>query len=152
MDSNGDGVPPRLETRRLILQPLGAASMQARCAREPLPVARTCGFADGDDWQAAESMLRRRRRLRIASLARAPAFAAWVPRAIVRRADGVAIGHINFHTTPDPEYLRPWPPGGIELGFVAIGVWQDAEDGPEVVYARDAEPVSKKRCKALIGK
>lgn len=119
-----------------------------------------------------------------------------MPRAIVRRADGVAVGHINFHTAPDPEYLRPWVLGAIEpgfsifaasrrrgyatealatligwarrahavarialsvapanlpsrtlierLGFVAIGVWQDAEGGPEVVYAREALPISKK--------
>ena len=29
----------------------------------------------------------------------------------------VMVGHIGFHTAPDPDYLRSLSPGGVELGL-----------------------------------
>ena len=41
----------------------------------------------------------------------------WLLRAIVRKADRLMIGHIGFHTTPSPDYLVGYAPGGVEIGY-----------------------------------
>ena len=184
-------MPEPLRTRRLDLLPLCAALMTAIIDRDAPAVASGIGDCNLDDWDDAHAMLRRRR----GDLAGDASLAPWVPRAIVRRADGVVIGHINFHSAPDPDYLRPYVAGAVEsgytifsryrrrgyateallalidwahaahgvvrialsvgaanlpsrimaerLGFVAIGVWQDDEDGAEVVYSVSAASLAR---------
>ena len=179
-------VPQPLHTRRLVLLPLGAALMTAIIDGDAPAIASRIGDCDLSDWDDALAMLRRRR----GDLATDASLAPWVPRAIVRRSDGAAIGHINFHSAPDPDYLRPYVVGAVEsgytifaryrrqgfatealialidwahaahgvawiavsvgtanlpsrimaerLGFAPVGVWEDDEDGVEVVYARSA--------------
>ena len=54
--------------------------------------------------------------LRLQQLEDAPALQPWLLRAMRLRDTGEMVGYIGFHTAPDPEYLRPWAPGGIEFG------------------------------------
>ena len=190
VDDAVTSVPP-LHTRRLVLLPLGCVLMTAIIDGDASAVASRIGDCDLSDWNDALAMLRRRRQ----DLGADSSLAPWVPRAIVRRTDGVAIGHINFHSAPDPDYLRPYIAGAVEsgytifaryrrrgyatealvalidwahgahgvlrvalsvgaanlpsrimaerLGFAPIGVWQDDEDGAEVVYAGSAASLSR---------
>lgn len=46
-----------------------------------------------------------------------PAYAPWGLRAIITRDSGEMIGHIGFHTPPDPAYLRDLGTTGIEVGY-----------------------------------
>ena len=187
----GASVPQPLHTRRLVLLPLGASLMTAILDGHASTVACEIGDCDLSDWDDALAMLRQRR----SDLAADSSLAPWVPRAIVRRSDGVVIGHINFHSAPDPDYLRPHVEGAVEsgytiftryrrlgyasealvalidwahsthgvawiavsvgtanlpsrlmaerLGFAPVGVWEDDEDGVEVVYAREAASLSR---------
>ena len=48
---------------------------------------------------------------------RDPELQPWLLRAIGLRAQGRMIGHIGFHTQPNPPYLAKIAPGGIEFGY-----------------------------------
>ena len=58
--------------------------------------------------------------LRLKQLDCEPALQQWLARAMVHRGTGIMIGHIGFHTAPAAEYLRPFSPGGVELGFTVF--------------------------------
>ena len=46
-----------------------------------------------------------------------PGYGPWSIRAMVLRAERRMVGHIRFHTTPDPEYLQPYAQGAVEFGY-----------------------------------
>lgn len=58
---------------------------------------------------------------RLGQLTANPARHPWMARAIVREADAVMIGHINFHHPPPDPDLAAWTTRGFELGY-EIGV------------------------------
>jgi len=62
--------------------------------------------------------------LRLKQLADEPALQPWLIRAMVLRETATMVGHIGFHTAPDPEYLRPLSPGGVEFGFTVFPAFQ----------------------------
>ena len=41
----------------------------------------------------------------------------WSMRAVVLPRESAMIGHIRFHSSPDPEYLRRYAPGAVEFGY-----------------------------------
>lgn len=55
--------------------------------------------------------------MRLKQLEDDPTLQPWLMRAITMRGGGTMVGHIGFHTAPDPAYLRELAPGGVELGF-----------------------------------
>jgi len=46
-----------------------------------------------------------------------PLYKPWSVRAIGLEAAGVMIGHIGFHSRPNPDYLQQFVPDGIEFGY-----------------------------------
>ena len=56
----------------------------------------------------------------------------WLLRAMVARETGAMVGHVNFHTAPAPEYLEPYAPGGIEIGYTVYPAFRRRG------YAREA--------------
>src|SRR5437868_11533751 len=46
-----------------------------------------------------------------------PGYGPWSIRAMIHRRQHRMVGHIRFHTTPDPEYLQPYAPGAVEFGY-----------------------------------
>jgi RimJ/RimL family protein N-acetyltransferase len=56
-------------------------------------------------------------RYRLGQLEADPTLLPWLLRAVVLRSSGAMIGHVTFHTAPNPEYLRPIAPGAVELGY-----------------------------------
>lgn len=57
---------------------------------------------------------------RLAQLEADPSLHGWLVRGMVLRKPLQLIGHIGFHTGPDPEYLRELSPGGIEFGYTVF--------------------------------
>jgi RimJ/RimL family protein N-acetyltransferase len=55
--------------------------------------------------------------MRLAEFRDDPAYASWGLRAIGLAARRVMIGHIGFHSLPNPEYLQPYWPDGVELAY-----------------------------------
>jgi [ribosomal protein S5]-alanine N-acetyltransferase len=52
-----------------------------------------------------------------ARLAEDPDYQPWSIRAIIEPAGPSMVGHIRFHTTPDPEYLRAYARKAVEFGY-----------------------------------
>jgi RimJ/RimL family protein N-acetyltransferase len=46
-----------------------------------------------------------------------PQYRPWSMRAIIVPHTATMIGHIRFHTRPDPEYLRCYARGAVEFGY-----------------------------------
>ena len=55
--------------------------------------------------------------MRLDELQADPALQPWLMRAMVDRASRAMVGDIGFHTAPAPEYLQPYSPKAVELGF-----------------------------------
>jgi ribosomal-protein-alanine N-acetyltransferase len=49
-----------------------------------------------------------------------PNYAPWSVRAIILTAERRMIGHIRFHTRPDPEYLQPYARNAVEFGYLVF--------------------------------
>ena len=70
--------------------------------------------------------------LRLEQLEADPTLEDWLVRAMTLRSARIMIGHIGFHTGPAPEYLEPYSPGGIEVGFTVYPSYRRCG------YAREA--------------
>jgi len=44
----------------------------------------------------------------------------WSIRALILKETGEMVGHIRFHTRPDPEYLKPYAENAIEFGYTVF--------------------------------
>jgi arsenate reductase (thioredoxin) len=137
-----------IRTGRLDLVLLDRAWLQAYAEGKPLP---DLGFADPDGFLAGSAELVR---WRLAQIAADPSEEPWLLRAIVDRAEAVAVGYVNFHAPPDER-------GMVEIGYTivpsrrrqgyafetAVGMWQwAAEHGALVLRASispDNEPSLK---------
>jgi RimJ/RimL family protein N-acetyltransferase len=111
-----------IRTERLDLVLLDRTWLQAYANGEPLP---ELGFADPDDILGGSADLVR---WRLAQIAANPAEEPWLVRAIVDRAEGVAVGYVNFHAPPDER-------GMVEIGYTIVpsrrrqGYASEAADG-----------------------
>ena len=34
------------------------------------------------------------------------------------------VGHVRFHSRPDPDYLRPYAPNAVEFGYVVFTAYR----------------------------
>jgi RimJ/RimL family protein N-acetyltransferase len=53
-----------------------------------------------------------------AQLATDPEYLPWSARAILLKETREMVGHLRFHSRPDPEYLHPYARDAVELGYV----------------------------------
>ena len=53
-----------------------------------------------------------------AQLAADPDYLAWSARAILLKETREMVGHLRFHTRPDPKYLHSYARHAVELGYV----------------------------------
>lgn len=74
------------------------------------------GLRIPDDWFDESDLMEIRR----ADLRTNPELQPWLLRAIGLRSEERMVGHIGFHTQPDPAYLRDLAPGGIEFGYTVF--------------------------------
>jgi RimJ/RimL family protein N-acetyltransferase len=77
------------------------------------------------DWFEERALIQRR----LDDRRRDPAYASWSVRAMLagpaaRRPAGTMVGYIGFHTRPDPAYLRPHAPGGVEMGYTVFAPYR----------------------------
>jgi RimJ/RimL family protein N-acetyltransferase len=102
-----------IHSARLTLIPLTAAFFEASLAGEWTAAEAMLGHILPADWYEEDWLMR----LRLDDLRKDPAYQPWSVRAIVHNETGTMIGHANFHTQPDPDYLRSILPGGVEMGY-----------------------------------
>lgn len=62
--------------------------------------------------------------LRLGQLEAVPGMQPWLIRAMVLRDEGVAVGHIGFHSAPGHESLEDLSPGGAEFGYEIMAAYR----------------------------
>ncbi len=87
--------------------------LEASIAGDVDAAARLIGLAVPPAWFEETWLMQ----LRLDDLRYNAALQPWLLRAVGLRETSTMIGHIGFHTAPDPEYLRELAPGGVEMGY-----------------------------------
>lgn len=109
-----------IETARLVLRTLPPSALAALVAGDAAEATRIAGCALGDFPVEERGIAARREE----DLARDPAYLPWSLRAILLKPDLAFVGHCNFHTRPDPAYLRELAPGAVELGYSILPAYR----------------------------
>lgn len=86
------------------------------------------GLSIPPDWFQEQALMQ----LRLEQLQAQPLLQPWLLRAIGLRGQHVMVGHLGFHTQPDPDYLREFAAGGVEFGYTTYAPFR--RQG----YAREA--------------
>jgi RimJ/RimL family protein N-acetyltransferase len=100
-------------TPRLELRLLSSTLLEAALARDFETCTRLLGTPAPRQWLARPGLIG----LRLRELQLHPEYEPWSLRGICLRSDGEMIGHIGFHSAPDPDYLRPNVSGAVEFGY-----------------------------------
>lgn len=106
----------RVATPRLVLVALPAAALRAAAEGRLEEAGRIAGC----DLQAFPEEEREIAEIRRRDLERDPDYAPWSLRAICLKPELRFVGHFNFHSSPDPDYLRELAPGAVELGYYIL--------------------------------
>jgi RimJ/RimL family protein N-acetyltransferase len=96
---------------RLLVPPEGflEASLQGDWRK-----AQTClGLRIPREWGAEAELIE----ARLADFRADPAYSCWGLRVVGTMATRDMIGHVGFHSLPNPDYLQPYWPYGVELAY-----------------------------------
>ncbi len=104
-----------ISSPRLDLMPLTPDFLRASLAGDRAACAAILGAMMPQEWPEPE--YRHVLAMRLDELQADPALQPWLMRAMVDRASRAMVGNIGFHTAPAPEYLQPYSPKAVELGF-----------------------------------
>jgi RimJ/RimL family protein N-acetyltransferase len=118
-----------IRTKRLMLVPMSREFMRLSLDGNICEAEQQIGASLPAAWPGEHQRLLS---VRLAQLEADPMLEVWLVRAVVLRDERVMIGHIGFHTGPASEYLEPYSPGGVEVGFTVYPSYR--RDG----YAREA--------------
>lgn len=106
----------RVTTPRLVLVALPATALRA-VAEGRLD---TAGRIAGCDLGAFPEDEREIAAIRCRDLEQDSGYLPWSLRAICLKPELRLVGHFNFHTKPDPDYLRELAPGAVEFGYYIL--------------------------------
>ena len=104
------------ETARLILRRLPRQAIEAGLSGDWRTVEKHLGAKVPVDLADDPAVLR----FALAQLAADPDYFPWSVRALILKQSGEMVGHIRFHTRPDPDYLRPYAEEAVEFGYVVF--------------------------------
>lgn len=105
-----------IETPRLILRTLPPESLAALVAGDLAEASRLAGCDLGNFPEEERAIAE----LRLKDLTADPAYLPWSLRAMALKPALTFVGHFNFHTSPDPDYLKALAPGAAELGYFVL--------------------------------
>ena len=109
-----------LQSERLILRPLDNHFLTLCLLAEQQNAAEYLNGRLPDTWFAQWRLMA----MRLRDLQQDPDYLPWGLRAILLRDSGEMIGHIGFHTRPNPDYLTALGTHGIELGYEVYPQWR----------------------------
>lgn len=112
--------PSDIETPRLILRVLPPAALAALVARNRAAASRAAG-CDLTDFPEEEIAIAD---WRLKDLQQDPRYLPWSLRAMALKPNLAFVGHFNFHTRPDPDYLRELSPGSVEFGYFVMPAYR----------------------------
>ncbi len=105
--------PAPIKSDRLTLVSMTPAFLEASLRDQREEAAHLLGAVVAADWFDEQWLMR----LRLDDMNRDGSLLPWLLRAVVLTESNSMIGHVGFHTAPDPDYLRELAPGGIEIGY-----------------------------------
>jgi RimJ/RimL family protein N-acetyltransferase len=111
-----DGAAQRIETQRLSLELLAPPALRA-IAEGRLDEASEITGCDLASFPEEERGIAA---IRFKDLAADPGYLPWSLRLLRLKPDLRFAGYFNFHTRPDPDYLRALAPGAVEFGYFVL--------------------------------
>ena len=108
--------PLDIETTRLILRCLAPEAIQAGLSADFRTLEERLGARVPIDLAEDPAVLR----FAQAQLDVDVHYLPWSVRAVIHKQSMQMIGHVRFHSRPDPEYLRPYARNAVELGYVVF--------------------------------
>jgi RimJ/RimL family protein N-acetyltransferase len=105
-----------VHTPRLVLRLLPPVALSALAARDRSAASRLAG-CDLSDFPEEEIAIAE---WRLKDVQKDPLYLPWSLRAMALKPDLTFVGHFNFHTRPDPKYLRELSPGSVEFGYFVM--------------------------------
>ena len=102
-----------IETARLLLRLVPPAAVEAGLANDLARCAELLGAHVPTDLREEPTVLVYAK----ARLDEDPLYHPWSMRALIDKQAMAMVGHIRFHTRPDPDYLRPYAARAVELGY-----------------------------------
>jgi [ribosomal protein S5]-alanine N-acetyltransferase len=105
-----------IETPRLVLRTLPAAALAALAAGDRTTASRLtqCDLdAFPDDQRSIAAV-------RLKDLGDDPDYLPWSLRVMVLKPDLRFVGHFNFHSKPNADYLQELAPGAVEMGYFVL--------------------------------
>ena len=133
-----------IETARLILRRLPRQAIEAGLWGDLRTVENRLDAKVPVDLADDPAVLR----FALAQLAADPDYLPWSVRALILKESGGMIGHIRFHTRPDPDYLRPYAEKAVEFGYAVFsahrrrGYAREAIDGA-MRWAQDEHGIQR---------
>ncbi|MBI1774514.1 MAG: GNAT family N-acetyltransferase [Proteobacteria bacterium] len=106
-----------IRTTRLILRRMLPELMTAGLAGDLQRAEQLLGAAIPPDLVERPAVLR----FALEQLAADPGYEPWSARALVLAGVGRMVGHVRFHSRPDPPYLHPYVRDAVELGYTIFG-------------------------------
>lgn len=112
-------LPADIATPRLILRALLPAVDVALAGDVEEASRRLAAHIPGDLLRDPQILTLARERLLADS-----GYEPWSPRAVILADRNTMIGHIGFHTAPDPEYLHSFCRGAVEVGYTVFEAYR----------------------------
>jgi RimJ/RimL family protein N-acetyltransferase len=105
-----------VETPRLMLRTLSMPALAALAAGDRAEASRLtqCDLEDFPDDQLSIAGIR------LKDLKADPDYLPWSLRAILLKPSLRFVGHFNFHSTPNADYLKELAPGAVEMGYFVL--------------------------------
>jgi [ribosomal protein S5]-alanine N-acetyltransferase len=112
--------PQDIETTRLLLRCLLPETIRAGLADELGAVENQLGARVPPDLLREPAVLQHAE----ARLSENANYLPWSVRAIILKSSAEMVGHVRFHSMPDPEYLHPYVRNAVELGYAVFPAYQ----------------------------
>ncbi len=100
-------------TQRLRLWPMSQEFLLASVNDDQQAATQEMQAALSGDWLSEKDL----QVLRLGDLRNDPEARPWLLRAIIETVTNQMVGHIGFHTRPNPAYLQDICPGAVEIGY-----------------------------------
>lgn len=131
-------MPDTISSARLDLIPMSVDFLKASLAGDVAAATRWLGNVPPQEWIIGNQKAGWTA-VRLRQLEADPTLLPWLMRVVMLRAPGESmgemIGHITFHTAPNPEYLQSIAPGGVELGYTIYPTFRRQGYATEAVAA-----------------
>jgi [ribosomal protein S5]-alanine N-acetyltransferase len=133
-----------IETTRLILRRLGPDAIQAGLSGDLAALEGHLGATIPVDLLQDPAVLRYAQ----AQLASDANYLPWSARALVLKDSMQMVGHVRFHSRPDPDYLSPYATNAVEFGYVVFAAYRRRRYAEEALtglmqWAQEIHDVSR---------